>query len=114
MTTIGELFEFVFSDVMSCCVRASTLTTEKRQNDIKVLMEDTLILAHASARAHATGLKQRASFSPINKPLLFRSAPINNIPGFCGSLNKKDVGCLPDLFSRSGHRSGNRTRSVEL
>ena len=31
--------------------------------------------------------------------LLFRFAPISNIPGFCGSLNRKGIGCSPDPFS---------------
>ena len=47
-----------------------------------------------------TGFFHQVSFSPINEPLFFSPAPINNIPRFCGSQNKSGIGCSPDPFSR--------------
>ena len=57
-----------------------------------------LLSVIAAQKTDATFPSNATSFSPINEPLLFSSPLINNIPRFCGSQNKNDIGCLPDLF----------------
>ena len=54
------------------------------------------------------------SFSPINKPLLFRSAPINNIPTFWRLQNKKGLGCSLDCFFMCKYKRKNWSGNVRL
>ena len=63
--------------------------TQQDMTSLRTKLEQFTTLSYWCANDACTFANQCTSFSPINKPLLFKSVPINNIPRFCGSLNKK-------------------------